>query len=92
MHLGGDPLMGRCKSCSSPARVSHLDGLCYGCWQDQRQWIGLTSIEAAWRDGAFGYHPDNLGDTAIEICTNCGAYYTPFKGQGYYDTRCGRCG
>jgi hypothetical protein len=27
----------------------------------------------------------------IEVCTNCGAYYTPRPGQDYYDTRCGKC-
>lgn len=55
-----------------------------------RVWIGLTEIEAAWRRGEFGYLPED--DLNIEVCTNCGAYYTPRKGQDYYDTRCGRCG
>lgn len=36
--------------------------------------------------------PDESENDYIEVCTNCGAYFVPRKGQDYYDTRCGRCG
>lgn len=44
------------------------------------------------RVSAEGAHPLRDDDIYIEVCTNCGGYFTPRKDQDYYDTRCGRCG
>jgi hypothetical protein len=51
----------------------------------------ITEDETAELDAICGAKEGASVEPTIEVCTNCGGYYTPRKGQDYYDTRCGRC-